>query len=110
MSKFKMKSKLFSNYSSALVDRVYKILPLYEEKNEGLFAYVQSLIYELEGLYWAVEGVRDNPDYLTLVGTLESLSEDVMFFDMGDHSVVKREVFKCLEVVKKIKTTSESGE
>lgn len=110
MSNLEFKSNLFSNYSSALIDRVYKILPLFEEKNDGLFAYVQSLIYELEGLYWVVDGVRDNPDYLTLLATLESISDDAVFCDMENHSVVKREVFKCLEVIKKIKTTSESGE
>lgn len=104
------KSPIFSDYFNSLVDRIYKILPLFEEKNEGLFVYVQSLIYELNGLYWVVDSIRSNGDYLTLLSTLESISDDVMIQEEGSHAVVKREVFKCLEVVKKIKTTSESGE
>lgn len=103
-------SKLFSNYSSALVDRTYKILPLFEEKNEGLFAYVQSLIFELHGIYWVVESIQSDGDYLILLATLESISDYAMFCDMEDHAVIKREVFKCLDIVKRIKTTSESGE
>lgn len=110
MSKIQMKSPIFSDYAKTLVDRVYKILPLFEEKNEGLFAYVQSLIYELNGLYWTIESIQSNGDYLILLATLESISDDVMFHDSQDHATIKREVFKCLEVIKKVKTTSESGE
>lgn len=110
MTSIPMKSKTFRNYSHSLIDRVYKILPLFEEKNEGLFSYIQSLILELHGLYWTVDSIQGNGDYLILLATLESVSDYALFCDKKDHSVVKREVFKCLEVIRKIKESSESGE
>ena len=109
-NQIQFKSEIFSAYADTLVDRCFKILPLFEEGNEGLFAYVQSLIYELNGLYWTIDALKGNGDYLILLATLESISDDVMFVEDGNHAVLKREVFKCLEIIKRIKTTSESGE
>jgi hypothetical protein len=103
------KSKIFINYSSSLVDRLFKILPLYEEKNDGLFTYIQSLIYEFNGLVWVIESLNDNSDILVLMATLESISNDAIMFD-NDKEVIKREVFKCIDIAKRLKPTTESGE
>jgi lipid II:glycine glycyltransferase (peptidoglycan interpeptide bridge formation enzyme) len=101
---------LFKEYISNLVDRIYKILPLYEEQNEGLFKNIQSLIYELNGLTHVIEGCLDS-EYLTLLATLESLSDDALVMD-DNKEVVRREVFKCINIVKKIgeKAIDESGD
>jgi hypothetical protein len=109
MKKITENSKIFINYSSSLVDRLYKILPLYEEKNDGLFRYIQSLIYEFDGLIWVIESLNDNPDILILIATLESISNDSIMFD-SDKDFIKKEVFKCIDIAKKLKPTVESGE
>jgi hypothetical protein len=101
-------SVLFSTYKRALVDRVYKILPLYEESNDGLFANIQSLVYELHGLLNVIESLNHNANYLSLIATLESLSDDSLFFDL-EKEVVKREVFKCIDLIKKMDKSPESG-
>lgn len=100
-NKINANSKAFSEYEANLVDRIYKILPLFEEKNEGLFPYVQSLIYELNGLFWTIEELNSS-NYIILLATLESISDDCLFNDELNHGVIKREVFKCLELVKKM--------
>lgn len=104
-----MNSDSVADYLTELVDRVYKILPLFEEKNQGLFHYVQSLIFELHGLYWAVDSIKGSGKYLILIATLESISDYTLFCEEKDHAVIKREVFKCLEVIKKIKASCERG-
>lgn len=103
MNKFKIteKSDMFQIYLKSLVDKIYKILPLYEEENEGLFAYLQSLVYELNGTLWAIDELQKNAEYISLIATLESLSDDSVFFD-NNHSTIKREVFKCINIVKKM--------
>lgn len=109
-NKFKIteKSDIFKNYLKLLTDKIYKILPLFEEENEGLFSYVQSLIYELNGTLWAIEELQKNAEYISLIATLESLSNDSIAFD-NDHYIIKREVFKCIDIVKKMRN-SESGD
>lgn len=113
-------NKLFNEYISEMVDRVYKILPLYEENNEGLYKNIQSMIFELEGLQYVVGEILD-ADYIVLLATLESLSEEALFINLfvGDvkseidinHPVVRREVFKCINIVKKIgENATESGD
>lgn len=101
-------SKLFTAYKKSLVDRVYKILPLYEESNSGLFANIQSLVYELHGLLNVVEYLDENANFLSLIATLESLSDDSLFFEL-EKETVKREVFKCIDLIKKMDKSTDGG-
>lgn len=96
-----MNGKMFADYLDALVNRTYAVLCLYEEENDGLFKYIQSLIYELNGLQGVVQEVKANADFITLLATFESLSEDALTFD--NHEVFRREVLKCISVVKRIR-------
>jgi hypothetical protein len=98
-------SPIFSNYTVLLIDRIYKILPLFEEHNDGLFRYIQSLIYELNGMFYVIESLQTNAEYLSLVATLESLSDDSMFFE-NSKEPIKREVFRCIDIVKRIDKSS----
>lgn len=100
----KMDKELFNQYFIGLIDQVYKILPLYEEENEGLAKFINSLIYELEGLYELHEVViKDNIgyDFISLMSILEHLSEDAYFRDQ-EKEVIKREVFKAIGIIKKM--------
>lgn len=96
-----MNSKMFIDYLTTLVDRTFAVLCLYEEENEGLFKYIQSLIYELNGLKGIVEEIKTNADFITILATFESLSEDALFFD--NHEVFRREVLKCITIIKRIR-------
>lgn len=101
----KKSDPIFHDYISKLVDRIYKILPLYEERNEGLFKNIQSLIFELNNLPNVVEKTLD-ADYIVLLATLESICDEALFMteeeDEYTHSLVRREVFKCVNIVGKI--------
>ena len=98
-----MDSNIFANYTDVLIARIYKILPLYEEENEGFYTYISSLIFELNGIYWSVLDIRDNSEYLTLISVLEAIGDKSL---EKNHATVKREVFKCIDVIKKLRNVS----
>lgn len=102
-----MHNEVYKIYIKTLISKTYKILPLYEEKNDGLPRYVASLILEIEGALYYVEDTSDQQEVVSIIATLESvydisLFEDVLVEDM------KSEVFKCLSIVKRLIKRTES--
>lgn len=106
--------KIFKEYIDRMTDRMFKILPLFEENNEGLSLYIQSLIFELNGLPYVVGGLEHlDSDYINLLSTLESLyDESIVQCDKEDtHNLIRREVFKSMNIVKAIgDKATESGD
>ncbi|WP_437261280.1 hypothetical protein [Bacillus thuringiensis] len=98
-------NKSYIKYCDTLVDKVYKILPLYEEENVGLVSNVRSLVIESYGLQGVVQEVGCDSDYVTLLATLEGMSR-LLSEDKLSHQDMKREVFKCINLVKKMKTSA----
>ena len=89
---------------SNIVDGIYKILPLYEENNVGLEKYISSLLIELYGFDNVFK--TDEIGYVSLLATLEGIKIEVCKKD--NKRTVKREVFKCMEIVKKLSRLLES--
>ncbi len=100
---FKQDNPLFISYLKSLIDKVFKILPIYENEKENkiLFKYIQSLLYELNGLTYCVEDIKDDGIFLTIFATLESLSDDAILLE-NNKETVKREVFKCLTLINRL--------
>ena len=88
--------QLVSNYFEVLINKVYKILPLYEEKSETVGQYIESLLYEITGNQEAIIMINDDGQYASLIGTLESLREFI------DVKKIKREVFKCIRIIESL--------
>jgi hypothetical protein len=97
-----------SNYLNTVVNSVFKILPLYEEKNVGLETYVESLLFELYGLEKVVS-MDSSYEYVSLLSTLESVKMEVVKED-SKKTTVKREVFKCINIIKNMVGKLEEGE
>lgn len=87
-------------YLESVVSSVFKILPLYEEKNSGLSKYIESLVFELDS-FQDTFYVEESPEYGSLMNTLRSLKKEVDKED-SKKSTVKREVFKCINVIKNL--------
>lgn len=86
-------------YVAKLKNSIFKILPLAEEKNDGLLQYIDSLIYEIYGLQYLVE--KDKQDILMrIVSILEHFYDDFIQPEY-DINVIRREVFHCLDLIKK---------
>lgn len=85
-------------YLNSLVNNVFKILPLYEEKNIGIVAYVESLYGEVSNLDEVIE-VKHSSEYISLLASLKTIRNEVEEDD-SKKSTVKREVFKCINIIK----------
>jgi hypothetical protein len=98
--------KMFIDYCDGLVHKIYKILPLFEEGNHGLISNLQSLtLFEVKGLKLVIEDMDCSHEYIELLATLEQLLLDIDFGQI-EQPIVKREIFKCIGLVKKIQSSS----
>lgn len=98
--------KMVKRYLQVTVDKIFKILPLYEEDNKTLKDYINSLTIELKG-FVSVYGSVGIEEYMSVISTLQGLQNII---DMkGNQPVVKREVFKSIETINKIHNMLEGG-
>lgn len=89
---------LLHNYFRTLVDRFFKIIPIWEEELETLPSYMDSLQLELLGLREFVVIMKDDQRLLSLLSILQYL------IDNPECSKVKlkREVFHAISVCNKL--------
>jgi len=78
----------------ALVGRIFKILPLWEEGSETLGEYMRSLQLELVGLYNFEPEIHDDELFLSIIATLQYLIDN----PSCKVGTVKREVFRSIKV------------
>lgn len=97
-----IEKEIMGKYLEKLVDRIFKILPMFEEKDGGLHKYINSLVVELLGFQELVKRLEVESEYVILVSTLKSLASHVIDFE-DDKKVIRKEVFKCLDLIKKIR-------
>ena len=97
-----------TTYLNSVVNSVFKILPLWEEQNVGVSTYIESLLFELYGLEEVV-ALENSPEYISLLSTLESVKKEVSKKD-SKKSIIKREVFKCINIIKNMVGKLEEGE
>lgn len=98
MSKIDFHSTLFQSYLENLKNRIFKILPLIEENNDGISKYTNSLLFELSGVGHVIEGIENDHYYISLLATLERVSEELIAPDV-DLNCVRSEVLKCLNII-----------
>ncbi len=96
-------NKAIANYFNSLLGRVFKILPLYEnlESRKYLFKYIQSLLYEFEGLPDYMNNIKASTDFIIIYSTLEEISNESLFDD-DNSDFIKSEIFKCINLIKRI--------
>ena len=89
----------YRNYLIQLKDRVWKILPMYEEKNETIEEYINSVSFELMGLRGIIGELPHGIWYVKSLATLEQLKVEVLL--IGKQKTVKKEIFKILNTIDK---------
>ena len=89
----------FCNYLDYLVNKIFKILCMKEENCTTLKSYLESLQRELIGNQELVKELKNDPNFIVLLNTLQ------YFIAYGDTSqkVYKKEVFKCINIIKQLK-------
>ena len=93
----RLSSEMIAKYMSNLTNRFYKILPIRENEPETLKDYVGSLLLEMIGCQSLIVTLDNDDRYLTLLSTLEYMKVHNM--EIRD---VRREVFRCIGVIKKL--------
>ena len=93
-----MRQKSMRKYVRGLVDRFFKILPLWETQEESLPTYLESLLLELKGFNGLMYVLHDDRDYVSLLAILQYLIDNP---ETSVH-IVKREVFRAISICNKL--------
>ena len=91
--------EVVENYLSVLVNRFFKILPIRESQNDTLPIYIRSLQAEMLGCKVLVEMLGSDSDFLSLLSVLQYLHDN----ENCPVADVKREVFKAISLIGKLK-------
>jgi hypothetical protein len=92
-----LEGECFTNYLKFLIGKFYKILPIHEENPHTLKSYLESLLIELSGNRMLIEKIKFDANFLTLMGTIQFLIDNEC-----KHEIYKREVMKCINIIKKL--------
>lgn len=102
-----LSEKDYREYLIDLIPSVFKLLPLYEEKNEFLIECIDSLLnFELYGASEAIGDLPKNVWYAKTVTTLEGIEKHLKSEfnnpDIGDnHKRFRREILKVTALIDK---------
>lgn len=86
--------EMFNNYTTILINKLFKILPMKENNIESLDVYLQSLQVELIGSKDLIPVFAENPNFLIILNTIQFFIENEF-----DNKTCKREVFKCIKII-----------
>ena len=90
--------KEYRKYLVMLIPLVWKILPLYEEKNEHLVDYIDSICTEIKGLKKIIGELPSSIWHDRTLAILEQLKEEVL---LEQHRKIKKETFKITNMIDK---------
>lgn len=103
-----MNKQSYLNYLNDLTGRLFKILPLCEEKNTYIDKYLDSLIVELRGLFKACPELVDSDSawYVKVLSTLYTFHDDFTIAELHSQEGIQRvrqHVFNMIRLVNKEK-------
>lgn len=93
-----MTKAALKNYMRGLIDRFFKILPMWEEGAGSLPEYLESLKMELIGFNGLIRKLDHDQDFISLVAMLQYLIDNP---DTPDRKV-KREIFRAISICNKL--------
>ena len=91
--------ELFENYlENILIGRFFKILCMREKEYITLNEYLKSLMIELKGSKSLIVALKYDANFLVLLSIIQYFIENPDI----DVKTYKREVFKCIDIIKKL--------
>lgn len=90
-------NEMVNKYLSSLIGQFYKILPIKESGEPSLGKYMDSLQREMIGCKDLIVALNNDELYLSLLAILQYLIENDC-----DTGIVKTEVFKAINICKKL--------
>ncbi len=93
-----IKADMTIDYFRELINRFFKVLPMWESREGTLPVYLESLQVELLGFQSFVPTIKTDASYVTLLSILQ------YFIDNPDagQGKVRREVFKAISICNKL--------
>lgn len=95
----------YVEYLTDLKNRIFKILPLCEEKNIEVIKHIESIIFEVRGLFSIIPLAKTSVWNIRTVSVLTNMAENYAVDELHDENiyrkVVRREVFNLLSVIDK---------
>lgn len=82
------------------VGNIFKVLPLFEEGNVGVFTYIDSLLKSLFELDSVIKMEYSN-DYINILTAIKSAKSE-MEQEQSKHKIVRREILKSIDILKKL--------
>ncbi len=81
-------------FLSCMIGSIYKILPLYDEKNLGLQSYIDSVAVQLIGAMDTFQELKTNQKYISIINSIN-------FLRVHDYTQkqCKREVLRCTNIL-----------
>lgn len=86
------------NYFDFLINKVYKCLPMKENREVTLHIYMESLLRELIGNRELIVELKGSPIFISLIGKLEYLIQNDV-----DIKTYKKDIFDCINLIEKLK-------
>lgn len=93
-------NELFINYMDSLTNRVFKILPMKDDKDKTVDTYISSLLFEMTGEQELIVFLKNDRRYMTVLNKLQGLLSDdsnyrgVIFDCLSDIGVLKQRYCK----------------
>lgn len=87
-----------SGYFAALINRIFKILPIREREEDTLTTYLDSLMLELMGCESLLPDLSSDGEFVSVLSTVRYLRDNPSL----PVSTVKREVFRTISSCKKM--------
>lgn len=85
------------NYLNSLTPKIFKILPMFEERDPGLPAYLERLLAELRGSTYTFPDLAMDGFYVSVINNLNYL----LHYEFNK-SECKRMVFDSISLVERI--------
>lgn len=101
MNNISKDNPIFYNYLEMIKGKVYKILPLLEENNDGIYHYIDSLLFELYGVQYVISGVENSFNYVSILCRLESILDELIVKEK-DFKFIRSEIFKMIRLVENL--------
>lgn len=90
------------NFLSSLIDKIYKVLPMYEAGDEGVFVYIERFVAELKGGMYTFPALQSEGQYISIINNL-----NYILHCQCSVEECRRQTFDSISLAKKIKKNLE---
>lgn len=89
---------MLKNYFRFLVNRFFKILPVWESGDGSVVPYMESLLSELSGCEGIILAIQNDAEFLSMISILRDLIDHPEY----EHGKVRRTVFGLISICNKL--------